>query len=67
MLENEVVGPSRGMATSPALIGVAGKLAARWRSGVVKRRWERAVADRSCGGLKGKGEEAAGRRSFIFF
>jgi len=29
--ENEVVGPSRGMATSPASIGVAGKLAARWR------------------------------------
>jgi len=24
------------------------------------------VADWSCGGLKGKGEEAAGRRSFIF-
>jgi len=32
----------------------------------VKRRWGRAVADRSCGGLKGKGEEAAGRRRFIF-
>jgi len=38
-----------------------------WRhGGMVKRRWGRAVADWSCGGLKGKGEEAAGRRSFIF-
>jgi len=29
--ENKVVGLSRGMATSPASIGVAGKLAAWWR------------------------------------
>jgi len=32
----------------------------------VKRRWGRAVADWSCGGLKGKGEEAARRKNFIF-
>ena len=43
--ENKVAEPPRRVATSPASTGVAGKLAAVWRGGVVERRWGRAVAD----------------------
>jgi len=61
--EDEAIEPPRRVLTSPASIVVAGEPVASWRG---EAEWGRAVADWSRGGLKGKREEAAGRRSSIF-